>query len=366
MSDVFDSLVGQDRAAAALRQLVRNPVHAYLFSGPVGSNVHDAVIAFAAGLQCPDFGCGTCEVCRKVLAGVDPDVHVAERAGVSWRVDDLREIDRVSRRRPLGAGYQVMIVPDVDLTVAGAAPSAPALLKSLEEPPTRTIFLLSADEVPESLDTVVSRCVEIKFQAMSAHDLEAVLIRDGADPQSAQTAARSAGGNLARARVLVRDPGLGERLGVWRSVPERLKGTAAGASQIALEIAAALDAAMAPLETIHAEELTRRTREATDVGLRSVGNRKEIEAQFKREERRFRLEELRFGLSVLTGVYRDRMVAALRELEEAHDAPESRANYRVSSSLQALDILVETNARLSTNIDESLLLADLMLSLARL
>lgn len=366
MSDVFDSLAGQDRAVAALRQHARNPVHAYLFSGPVGTNVTDAVVAFAAALQCPDFGCGTCEVCRKVLAGVDPDVHVAERTGVAWRVDDLREIDRVSRRRPLGAGYQVMIVPDVELTVTGAAPSAAALLKSLEEPPARTIFLLSADDVPASLDTVVSRCVEIKFQALSAADLEAVLTRDGADPAVARTAARSAGGNLARARVLVRDPGLGERLDAWRSVPDRLKGTAAGASQIAIDIAGALDAAMVPLETMHSEELARRTREAKDVGLRAVGSRKEIEAQFKREERRFRLEELRFGLSVLTGVYRDRMVAALHELDEAPDAPEGRVTYRVASSLQALDILVEANERLSTNIDEALLLTDLMLSLARL
>lgn len=363
MSDVFDSLVGQDRAVAALRQHVRHPVHAYLFSGPAGSNVNDALVAFAAALQCPDFGCGVCEVCRRVLGRVDPDVHVAERAGVSWRVDDLREIDRVSRRRPLGGGYQVIIIPDVELTVSGAAPSAPALLKSLEEPPSRTIFLLSADEVPESLDTVVSRCVEIKFQAMGTADLEQVLRRDGADPATAATAARSAGGNLARARVLVRDPGLDERLDTWRSVPERLMGTGSGATQIALDIARSIDAAMAPLETMHAEELARRTREAKDVGLRSIGNRKEIDAQFKREERRFRLEELRFGLNVLSGVYRDRMVAALHE---SSDPSESRAGYRISSSMRALDILLEANERLSTNIDEALLLADLMLSLARL
>ncbi len=310
MSDVFDALVGQDRAVAALRQHVRHPVHAYLFSGPTGSNVNDAVVAFAAALQCRQFGCGTCESCRKVLQHVDPDVHVAERAGVSWRVDDLREVDRISRRRPLGAGYQVMIINDIDLTVSGAAPSAPALLKSLEEPPTKTIFLLTAEEVSDALDTIVSRCVEIKFQAMSEADLEEALRRDGASAEVAQTAARSAGGNLTRARVLVRDPSLGDRLDTWRSVPERLKGTASGAARIALEISSAIDAAMAPLEVMHAEEIARRTREAKDVGLRSVGNRKEIEAQFKREERRFRAEELHFGLSVLTGVYRDRMMTA--------------------------------------------------------
>ncbi len=366
MSDVFDSLVGQDRAVAALRQHARSPVHAYLFSGPVGSNVADAVVAFAAALQCPAKGCGHCEACRKVLNHVDPDVHVAERSGVAWRVDDLREIDRVSRRRPLGLGYQVMIINDVDLTVSGAAPSAPALLKSLEEPPSRTIFLLTADDVPEALDTIVSRCVEIRFQAMSEAQLEEVLRRDGAAPDVAATAARSAGGNLARARVLMRDPGLGARLDAWRSVPERLRGTASEAARIAGDLSGAIDAAMAPLEAMHAEDLARRTREAKDVGLRSVGNRKEIEAQFKREDRRFRLEELRFGLSVLTSAYRDRMVAALVELENPGESADARAAYRVSSSMAALDLLVETNGRLSTNIDEDLLLADVMLSLSRL
>jgi DNA polymerase-3 subunit delta' len=129
MTDVFDALVGQERAAASLRQYAANPVHAYLFTGPVGSSLHDAVVAFAAALQCPDKGCGRCEACRLVLEGKDTDVYFAERAGVSWRVDDLREADRVSRRRPLGAGYQIIVIEEVDLTTTGASPSAPALLK---------------------------------------------------------------------------------------------------------------------------------------------------------------------------------------------------------------------------------------------
>jgi DNA polymerase-3 subunit delta' len=281
-------------------------------------------------------------------------------------VDDLREVDRISRRRPLGAGYQVMIVNDVELTVSGAAPSAPALLKSLEEPPSRTIFLLTAEEVSDALDTIVSRCMEIKFRAMSEADLEEALRRDGASAEAASVAAHSAGGNLARARVLVRDPGLGERLATWRAVPDRLTGTAAGAAQLALEISAAIDAATAPLAALHAEDLARRTGEAKEVGLRSVGNRKEIEAQFKREQRRFRSDEVRFGLSVLTGVYRERMLAALGELDQVGATTEGRSHQRVASSLAAFDLLIETHERLSTNIDESLLLVDLMLALSRL
>ena len=113
MTDVFSSLVGQDAAVAAMRQYVKNPVHAYLFSGPVGSSLHDAVMTFAAALQCPDDGCGHCDVCRLVLSENDADIYVAPRAGVSWRIDELREADRISRRRPLGSGYQIVVLEDV-------------------------------------------------------------------------------------------------------------------------------------------------------------------------------------------------------------------------------------------------------------
>ena len=152
MTDVFDALVGQELAVAAMRQYVKAPVHAYLLSGPVGSSLHDTALTFAAALQCPLNGCGTCETCRLVLSEGDADVSFAERAGLSWRIDELREAERVSRRRPLGPGYQIVVIEDVELTTTGASPSAPALLKSLEETPTRTIFLLTAEDVPPALD----------------------------------------------------------------------------------------------------------------------------------------------------------------------------------------------------------------------
>ena len=144
MTDVFDALVGQETAVAAMRQYVKAPVHAYLISGPVGSSLHDAVLTFAAALQCPQNGCGTCETCRLVLSDADADVYFAERAGLSWRIDELREADRVSRRRPLGSGYQIVVIEDVELTTTGASPSAAALLKSLEETPSRTCLLYTS------------------------------------------------------------------------------------------------------------------------------------------------------------------------------------------------------------------------------
>jgi DNA polymerase-3 subunit delta' len=357
--DVFDRLVGQDAAVRSMRQYVKNPVHAYLFSGPVGSSLHDAVLTFAAALQCPHGGCASCDVCRLVLSENDVDVHFAERAGVSWRVDELREADRISRRRPLGSGYQIVVIEGVELTTTGTAPCAAALLKSLEEPPQRTIFLLSAEDVAPALDTIVSRCVEIRLQGLSEGDLEEILTREGADASGAHSAAIAAGGNLRRARVLVRDPELAQRIAQWRSVPTRLSGTPASAAVVTDEISRALDDAMAPLRQMQEEEMGHLVDDAREMGTRAVANRKDVEAQFKREQRRFRIDELRFGLSALTGVYRDRLLASIEGIEEG----ESRAQHRVESSLRAIEAVAETNRRLSLNIDENLLLNDLMLSL---
>jgi DNA polymerase-3 subunit delta' len=359
MSDVFDALVGQDRAVASMRLYARNPVHAYLISGPVGSGLHDSALTFAAALQCPQHGCGHCESCRLVLSANDPDVHFAERTGVSWRIDELREADRIGRRRPLGTGYQIVVIEDVELTTTGSSPSSAALLKSLEEPPTRTIYLLTAEDVPPALDTITSRCVEVKLKSLSEGDLREILEREGADANAADVAANAANGNLRRARVLVRDAALAQRIAQWRAVPERLNGTPSTSAVLASEIAHALDEAIAPLQQVQEEEMEHRVQDAREMGLRTVANRRDIEAQFKREQRRFRIDELRFGLTALTNVYRERLAESLA----AGGSGDARSEYRVGASIRAIEVVAEANRRLSSNIDETLLLNDLMLSL---
>ena len=357
MSDVFERLVGQERVASLLRQYALTPVHAYLFSGPGGSGVYDAVVAFAASLQCPRHGCGECEVCVAVSEGRNDDVYVAERSGVTWRLEEIREIERVARRRPLGAGYQIVVVEDVELTTTGASPSASALLKTLEEPPARTVFLLTTDEPSLVPDTVVSRCVEVRLGTLDVHEVTATLVGEGFDPLVAAAAAEASRGNLRRARVLVRDDGLASRLARWRDVAGRLDGTSAASARVARELSASLDDALVPLVQLQAQEQSRREQAAREVGLRGSIGRRDLDAQFKREQRRFRQEELRLGLSVLSEVYRTRLLEALDGVGDA------RATYRVGASLRALDALFLAHRRLATNVDEALLLADVMLSL---
>ena len=359
MTDVFDRLVGQAAAADALRHHARQPVHAYLFLGPAGSGVHDALTAFAAALQCPDHGCATCPACRRVLEGVDPDVQWVERAGLAWRVDEVREAERVARRRPLGEGYQVVVLEDVELTVAGASPSAPALLKSLEEPPARTVFLLGAGELPVALDTVASRCVIVRLAAPSDGDIEERLRAEGVPADAARAAARAALGSLERARVLADDPALAARLDWWRALPDRLSGTPAVASALAREAAGLLDEAMVPLERSLTGAAAREREESGPLGGRAA-SRRELEAQSRREQRRFRSEELTLGLSTVTAVYRERLA---RDLEASRDG-DARADHRVAGTLRRLDALAEAQRRLSTTLDEGLLLHDLLFALS--
>jgi DNA polymerase III subunit delta' len=359
VNDVFAQRVGRGATADTLRRHARRPVHAYLLVGPAEAGVHDAVLAFAAALECPAHGCGTCATCRRVLAGAEADVYHAERAGVAWRVEEIREAERVSRRRPLGPGYQVVVIEDVELSVTGAAPCAGALLKSLEEPPERTIFVLGASQLPGGLETVVSRCVVVRLAPASVADVEAQLRAEGVEEPAARDAAAASLGRVERARLLVGDAALAERMAWWRAVPARLGGTPAAAVAVAREAASVLDEAAAPLERSLHDAAERERETAAQFGGRATG-RRELEAQSRREQRRFRAEELTLGLSTMTSVYRERLAA---DLESARDG-DVRAEHRVASSLRAIDALLEAQRRLSTTLDEGLLLHDLVLTLS--
>lgn len=353
VSDVFSDIVGQDRAVAALRGLLRTPSHAYLFSGPRGSEKTESALAFAAALQCPQQGCGTCDECGRVLRRTHPDVNVIARAGLNWSVDEIREAERIARRRPVHDGYQIVILPNIELsTLAG-----PALLKTLEEPPRRTIFLLLADELPEHLVTIESRCVKVEFSNLGIDDIVHVLEREGVPAVQARMSAEAASGDLDRARVVARDADLAQRIALWRDVPDRLASNSPAA--LAQLIAAGLDAAIAPLQAVQAEELDEWKKAAEASGRR--GGQKDVEQRHQREQRRFRTEELRFGFATLTRSYRERMVASL----ESADDGDTRATHDARAAMTAMTAIAESHRNLAHNANEILLLTDLFTTLTR-
>src|ERR1700676_981644 len=108
MTELYADVVGQDAAVAALRAAAVRPVHAYLLVGPPGTGKRSAAISFAAQLLCPAGGDGTCDVCRRVLAGVHPDVIAVEREGAAISIGMAQQIVGAAARSPVEGSRKVL------------------------------------------------------------------------------------------------------------------------------------------------------------------------------------------------------------------------------------------------------------------
>jgi DNA polymerase III subunit delta' len=224
---VWADVVGQDRAIAVLAAAAADPAamtHAWLFTGPPGSGRSVAARAFAAALQCDAGGCGRCQACRTVLAGTHSDVREVVPEGLSISVSEMRALVQIAARWPSTGSWQIVIIADADRLTEGAAN---ALLKAVEEPSERTVFLLCApsdhpDDVPI---TIRSRCRLVPLRTPPAPAIADVLTtRDGIDPDTASWAASVCGGHIGRARRLARDPEARARRDQALALPLSLRG----------------------------------------------------------------------------------------------------------------------------------------------
>jgi len=216
-TSVWDALVGQRRAVELLQLAVagsRDEItnaskaiwHAWLFTGPPGSGRSIAARAFAAALLCEDGGCGVCQICRTVLSGAHPDVTICRTEQLSIKVDDIRELARKSAMAPVTGRWQVIIVEDADRMTDRAAD---ALLKSLEEPPPRTIWILCAPNADDVFVTIRSRTREVRLVTPSNDDTVGLLMRQyGVPADVAQLSARVSQGHIGRAKALAADQAL--------------------------------------------------------------------------------------------------------------------------------------------------------------
>src|ERR687885_258120 len=196
---MWDGVIGQEQAVGRLRRAGERPSHAYLLAGPRGAGVFEAARCFAAALVCPEGACGTCNACRRARSARHPDVIEVEPAGTFVVVDQIEEIMKEAFTSPFEAERKVIIVTEADRM---NEPAANKLLKTLEEPPARTHFLLLSEAPDELLPTVRSRCQRIDFAALSDAAVAAALVSSGVDPDLAAAPARLASGRLDRARAL--------------------------------------------------------------------------------------------------------------------------------------------------------------------
>ena len=338
---LYDKVIGQPLVVSQLQRAAVHPVHAYLFVGPPGTGKREAALAFAANLLCPHGGDGTCRSCRHALDGTHVDVVVVERTGPFITVEQAHEITRMALRTPTEGTRKVLILVDFHL----ADRAVPALLKTIEEPPPSTIFVVLADHVPPELVTIASRCVRVDFPPLTEDVIADALVAEGVPAPAATSAAHAAGGRMDRARLLATDPEVAARRAAWEQVPARLDGTGATVALLAADL-------LEMVQRAGADGLAaRQAAEIAALELRGEKKTKEVDDRHKREQRRLRTDELRFGLAVLAGAYRDRAAAAAS----------SRAT---AAALTAASAVHAAGEALIRNPNEPLLLQALLLRIA--
>jgi len=203
---VWDDLVGQDEAIATLRRAVADPAtmtHAWLLTGPPGSGRSNAARAFAAALECPEGGCGTCRECRTAMEGTHADVELVATEGLSIKVEQARDLVQLAATRPSVGRFRVIVVEDADRLTERAAD---ALLKALEEPSPRTVWVLCAPSTEDIIITLRSRSRHVRLRTPPVAAVADLLVRrDGVDRPMALYAARAAQSHVGLARRLARD-----------------------------------------------------------------------------------------------------------------------------------------------------------------
>ncbi len=378
---VFDDLVGQgpvvaqlQAAVTAARQGSGGMTHAWLFTGPPGSGRETAATAFAAALQCAEepAGCGYCAGCHQVLQGTHADLEVVRPQGLSYSVKETRELVLRAASSPSGGRWRIVLFEGADRATEAAAN---ALLKAIEEPPPRTVWLLCAPSPDDLVMTIRSRCRLVTLRTPPADAVTDLLIqRDGVEHELALAAARAAQGDIGRARQLASDASARQRRQEILSVPARL--TAVGPAVMAAE--ALVKAAEAEAKTL-TEELneseTAAMRQALGESAKgrmprgTAGAMKELEDRQKSRATRTKRDALDRTLLDLASFYRD--VLTLRfgasvPLVNADRLPELQAHARklpAEAVIRRLDAIMECRGRLSANVNPLLAVEAMMLEL---
>ena len=390
---VWKDVVGQEaavatlsRAAEAARAVVdageggSGMTHAWLLTGPPGSGRSTAARAFAAALQCPDGGCGQCHECRTALQGSHADVALIATEHVQLRVDDVRPLVALAQRRPSGGRWRVIVVEDADRLNDN---SGNVLLKALEEPPPRTVWVLCAPSADDVLVTVRSRCRRVGLRIPPVADVADLLVRrDGADPAIAAFAARAAQSHIGLARRLALDEGARIRRREVLTLPSKIRsvGAAVIAAGQLVEVAAEeskaatgeRDAAerAALLHSLGAEG-------ATTLPPAVRAQVRQLEENQRRRATRAQRDVLDRALVDLLSLYRDVLVLQLGaggdvdlgvelvnvELEQQVRA--LAAGSTAEATLRRMDAIGEARERIEANVAPLLAVEALMVALGR-
>jgi DNA polymerase III subunit delta' len=374
---VWDQLAGQEAVVGQLQAAVTGGMtHAWLLTGPPGSGRSVAARAFAAALLCENGGCGVCPSCRQVRAGTHADLLLVRPEGLSYGVKQTRELVLRAAGAPAGGRWLVVLFEDADRCTEQAAN---ALLKAIEEPAPRTVWLLCAPSAEDLVTTIRSRCRVVTLRVPPSEAVARVLVeRDGIDHDRALAAARAAQGHVGRARRLVTDPSAAARRAAVLQVP--VQATSLGP---ALAVAAALVKSAEDEAKSVTEQLDEPEREAlrqafgegsTGKGvakaMRGVaGAMKDLEDRQKSRATRVKRDTLDGALLDLAAFYRDVLMVQygadveLANADRIEDVRRLAAAAPPEATLRRIEAIMRCRERLTLNVAPLLAVEEMTISL---
>jgi DNA polymerase-3 subunit delta' len=384
MTSVFDDLVGQEHIIEILQGAVaasrtgeesQEMTHAWVFTGPPGSGRSSAAVAFAQALICPNNGCGTCSDCNAAKTSGHPDVEIIRTEGLSIKVEEVRELLTRVAWAPSMGGWRVVVMEDADRLTESAAN---ALLKAIEEPGTRTVWLLCAPTLHDVLPTIRSRCRHLQLRTPSLEAVTRVLInRDKIAPGMADFAARVSQGHIGRAKYLATNETVRSNRNLIMQLPLQLGSLAAAfqAAQTLVDIATAeANSSSDERDEKEIEKLQEAYgKGATGRGMATGGAKavKELEKEQKSRSTRMVRDSIDGALLDIATFYRDVIMVQSGNTESMinTDMQEEIEIYAAShlehSTILKINVLMDARASLARNAAPLVTCEALMCQLAR-
>jgi DNA polymerase-3 subunit delta' len=375
---VFDELAGQEHIVGQLKSAMAGGMtHAWLFTGPPGSGRSVAARAFAAALLCPFGGCGQCPSCRQVRAGTHADLLLVRPEGLSYGVRQTRDLVLRAAGAPSGGRWLVVLFEDADRCTEQAAN---ALLKAIEEPAPRTVWLLCAPSAEDLVTTIRSRCRVMTLRVPPSEAVAAVLAeRDGVDPVRALAAARASQGHIGRARRLATDPDAAARRAAVLKVPVQATSLGPALAAAAALVKTAEDEAKSVTEQLDEPEKGA-LRQAFGEGstgkgvakaMRGMaGAMKDLEDRQKSRATRVKRDTLDGALLELAAFYRDVLMLQVgADVELANGDREDDLRRLASASapeatLRRIQAIMRCRERLTLNVAPLLAVEEMTISLS--
>jgi DNA polymerase-3 subunit delta' len=314
---VFGSLIDQTEVISILKDAVeasrmvdnktQSMTNTWLFTGPPGSGRSTAAIAFAAALVCKDGGCSKCNDCMSTIIGTHADVELIKTAGLSIKIDEVRELISRASWAPSVANYRVVVMEDADRLTESAAN---ALLKVIEEPGLRTIWLLCAPTLTDVLPTIRSRCRHLSLRTPSTKAIAKLLTeRDGVESSTADFVAKASGGHIGRARRLATDSTARENRSNIMKLPFMIKDVSSAFKAAQFLVDAAKADALVDAEKKDEDEISKLKEAWGATGSKLVAGGakvvKELEKEQKSRSTRMVRDYLDRALLDLSTLYRD-------------------------------------------------------------